>query len=90
MDEKLIALKHIIFNFAQNQFTANETTPIEAAFIMEAIAGQFQKICLESVIMGMVSVNQEQKIPVEEHMETAEDLKRALDKMVIEKECAAE
>lgn len=88
--EKLIAIESIIFQFAQNQFAANDVSPLEARLIMEAVDGKFQKIGLEAVIMGMVSVDQEPKIPAEEHTGTVEDLKRALDKKVIAKECAAE
>lgn len=57
---------------------------------MEAIDGRFQKICLESIIMGMVRVSEpDQGAQVKETTGTAEDLKRALDGMVKETDCAA-
>lgn len=56
--EKLIAIEHIIYRFADNQFKANGISPAEAAIIMEAINGKIQRQCLESVIMGMVSTSE--------------------------------
>lgn len=54
--EKLIALESIIFQFAQGQFAANDISPLEARLIMEAVDGKFQKIALESVLMGMIHI----------------------------------
>lgn len=56
--EKLIAIESIIFNFAQEQFSANNVSPLEARLIMEAVEGKFQKIGLESFIMGMISIGE--------------------------------
>ena len=64
--EKLIAIESIISQFAQNQFAANNVSALEARLIMEAVTGRFQQAGLESVIMGMVSVDQEPKMPAEE------------------------
>ena len=75
--EKIIALKHIIFSFAQNQFAANGITSAEAAIIMEAITGQFQKACLESVIMGMVTVSDPGSNDEQDCVRTAEDMNGA-------------
>ncbi len=87
--EKLIALEHIIYKFADNQLRANDVSPAEAVLIMEAISGKMQRRCLESVIMGMVSIDQDVENQAEEHTGTVEDLKRALDKVVTEQNCAA-
>lgn len=56
--EKLIAIESIIFNFAQEQFSANNVSPLEARLIMEAVDGKFQKIGLESFLMGMISIGE--------------------------------
>ena len=56
--EKLIAIESIIFNFAQGQFSANNVSPLEARLIMEAVDGKFQKIGLESFLMGMISIGE--------------------------------
>ena len=63
--EKLIALEHIIYRFADNQFKANGVSPAEAAIIMEAISGKMQRQCLEAVIMGMVSTSDMDQTEVE-------------------------
>ena len=87
--EKLIALESIIFNFAQSQFSANNVSPLEARLIMEAVDGKFQKIGLESVLMGMVHIGEPDEIRTadkavsgrnEKHIGTPEDLVDAFKK----------
>jgi hypothetical protein len=68
MREELIAIEGIITRFAEEQFTANKISPVEAAIIMEAVSGKVQRHCLESVIMGMV-------VTGEKRTGTVEDLK---------------
>ena len=89
-NEKLIAIENIIYGFIQTQFAANDITPAEAAILIEAICGKVQRHCLDSIIMGMVSIDQGEENRGEDHTGTVEDLKRALDKAVTEKNCAAE
>lgn len=81
--EKLIAVESIIFQFAQSQFAANNISPLEARLIMEAVDGKFQKISLETVLMGMVQMvdpNEQQPPRDEAHTGTVEDLKEAFSK----------
>lgn len=85
--EKLTALESIIFNFAQSQFSANNVSPLEARLIMEAVDGKFQKIGLESVLMGMVHIGEpDEKADKavsgrnEKHTGTPEDLVDAFKK----------
>jgi len=81
--EKLIALESIIFQFAQGQFAANNVSPLEARLIMEAVDGKFQKIGLESVLMGMIQIagpNEGMAVETEKHTGTADDLKDAFKK----------
>lgn len=62
-NEKLIAIEHIIYEFADRQFKANGVTPAEAAIVMEAISGRIQRQCIEAVIMGMVSSEEPEPEP---------------------------
>lgn len=85
--EKLIAIESIIFNFAQEQFSANNVSPLEARLIMEAVDGKFQKIGLESFIMGMISIgepggasNEATEERDKKQTGTLEDLKDAIKK----------
>lgn len=81
--EKLIALESIIFQFAQGQFAANNVSPLEARLIMEAVDGKFQKIGLESVLMGMIQIagpNESMTVETGNHTGTADELKDAFKK----------
>ena len=81
--EKLIAIESIIFQFAQGQFAANNISPLEARLIMEAVDGKFQKIGLESVLMGMIQIagpTEGVAAETERHTGTADELKDAFDK----------
>ena len=81
--EKLIAIESIIFQFAQGQFAANNISPLEARLIMEAVDGKFQKIGLESVLMGMIQIagpNDGVAVENEKHTGTAEELMDAFKK----------
>ena len=81
--EKLIAIESIIFQFVQGQFAANGIQPLEARLIMEAVDGKFQKIGLESVLMGMIQIagpNEGMAMEREKHTGTAEELKEAFNK----------
>lgn len=81
--EKLIALESIIFQFAQGQFAANNVSPLEARLIMEAVDGKFQKIGLESVLMGMIQIagpNEGVAVEAEKHTGKIDELKDAFKK----------
>ena len=81
--EKLNAVESIIFQFAQSQFRANNIEPLEARLIMEAVEGKFQRISLESMLMGMVQMvepNEQKGQNNEKHSGTPQELKKAFEK----------
>lgn len=85
----LTALGTLIEGYASNIFAENGVSAEEAALIMEAVAGRFTRRAHEAVIMSLVQKPPEQPEEISE-TGTVEDLKRALDKVVTQENCAAE
>lgn len=98
MDTRIVnAITAIIENFAVNTFSENGATMEEAAIITEAVAARFRKRAYDDLIMSLVqfpepTVRIHEEEPVYKKAEepiSPEDLKKALDKAVIAKDCAA-
>lgn len=88
----------IIERFAGNAFAENGVEPEEAALVMEAVAGRFRRRAYDELVVSLlppaepkVTVHQEEGTTVKaEGAVDPEVLRKALDRVVIEEECAAE
>lgn len=79
--EKLTVLENLICNFATTQFELNEVPPTQARLVMGCVYNRFQEHCLNSVLMGRVTIQQAGGAAGEqEHTGTVEDLKRDFEK----------
>lgn len=61
MDEKIVAIENVIFEFARGQFEANGISPIIAKLIMEGVYSKFQGFCLDAFIMSRIETNTPQE-----------------------------
>ena len=73
-------MENLICNFATTQFELNEVPPTQARLVMSCVYSRFQELCLNSVLMGRVTIQQAEAAREQEHTGTVEDLKRDFEK----------